>query len=112
MIHGGDHAATTQQPIKTRGNQPGNPCAKLLAFRTSASTTCGIHSFPQAAEADVPIGVVQSIVGHLSPQMTEHYTHIQSQAQQKAVKAIGNANKHLFQNLMLEDDKEGTGTVH
>jgi hypothetical protein len=44
--------------------------------------------------------------------MTEHYTHIQSQAQQKAVKAIGNANKHLFQNLMLEDDKEGTGTVH
>jgi integrase len=69
------------------------------------------HSFiTVAAEADVPIFVIQSIVGHLSPEMTMRYTHIQSQAQQKAVKAIGDANKHLFQNLML-DDKEGTKTI-
>jgi hypothetical protein len=42
--------------------------------------------------------------------MTEHYTHVQSRAQQKAVKAIGDANKHLFKNLVL-DDKEGADTV-
>ncbi len=69
------------------------------------------HTFISAgAEADVPIGVVQSIVGHLSPQMTEHYTHIRSSAQQRAAETIGDANKHLFQNLML-DDKEGTKTI-
>ncbi len=42
----------------------------------------------QAAEADVPILVTESLVGHMSADMVRHYTHIRSGAKQKAVKAI------------------------
>ena len=104
----------------------------------------------RAAEAGVPLQVIQAQVGHLSVAMVEHYTHICQPAIHAAVEqiqrknpellrqlglqpgaeteealggestasrelatageAIGNANKHLFQNLML-DEKEGTKTI-
>jgi len=42
----------------------------------------------QAAEADVPLLVTESLVGHMSAEMIRHYTHIRSDAKQKAVAAI------------------------
>jgi integrase len=40
------------------------------------------------AEAAVPIEVTRSLVGHLSDEMSRHYMHIATKAQEKAVKAL------------------------
>ena len=37
------------------------------------------------AEADVPISTIMEIAGHLSPEMTRHYTHIRDKAKAAAV---------------------------
>ena len=59
------------------------------------------HSFiTTAAEADVPVSVIQSIVGHLSPEMTLRYTHIQSQAQRRAVQAVEDATRSAFSSVL------------
>ena len=43
------------------------------------------HSFVSiCSENDVPLAVVQAIVGHGSPAMTRHYTHIGAEAARKA----------------------------
>ena len=70
------------------------------------------HSFiTAAAEAGVPVSVIQSIVGHLSPEMTMRYTHIQSQAQQQAVKAVEQATSAAFSNLLVISDDHSSKTV-
>jgi len=47
------------------------------------------HSFISiCSESDVPLAVVQAIVGHGSPAMTRHYTHIGADAARKAAKAL------------------------
>lgn len=40
------------------------------------------------AEAGIDLQTAQGILGHLSPEMTEHYTHILNRAKQRGVKAI------------------------
>ena len=52
-----------------------------------------MHSFRHTfvsfcANAGIPLAVVQSIVGHGSPAMTRHYTHISQEAAQKAINAL------------------------
>ena len=52
-----------------------------------------MHSFRHTfvsfcANAGVPLAIVQSIVGHGSPAMTRHYTHISQEAAQKAINAL------------------------
>jgi integrase len=70
------------------------------------------HSFiTAAAEADVPVSVIQSIVGHLSPEMTLRYTHIQSQAQRQAAKAVEDATRSAFSSLLLIADDHGSKIV-
>ncbi|UDQ96804.1 site-specific integrase [Lentisphaerota bacterium WC36G] len=47
------------------------------------------HSFVSfCANAKVPLHVVQEIVGHSSPAMTRHYTHVNNEAMQEVVKAL------------------------
>jgi integrase len=44
------------------------------------------HSFISLmAEHGVPIQVVQAMVGHMSPAITKHYTHVSSDAARRAV---------------------------
>jgi integrase len=47
------------------------------------------HSFiTLMAEHGVPLPVVQSMVGHMSPQITRHYTHISNEAARRAVELL------------------------
>jgi len=55
------------------------------------------HSFITAmAERNVPLPVVQSMVGHMSEAVTKRYTHISSQAQRQAVELLDGANRESF----------------
>jgi len=55
------------------------------------------HTFiTQAAEAGVPLAVIQSMVGHLSAAMTAYYTHISTPAQHDAADRIAAYNKDLY----------------
>lgn len=59
-----------------------------------------MHSFRHTfvsfcANASVPLAVVQDIVGHTSPAMTRHYTHISNEAKKKAINALPGANNAL-----------------
>lgn len=60
------------------------------------------HSYiTRAAEAAVPLMVVQSIVGHMSSAMTEHYTHISEGAQRLAARQIQQHSGDLLRQLGL-----------
>jgi integrase len=60
------------------------------------------HSYiTRAAEAGVPLMVVQSQVGHMSDLMTEHYTHISEGAQQLAADQIERGSADLLRQLGL-----------
>jgi intergrase/recombinase len=39
-------------------------------------------------ELGVPLGVIQTFVGHLSAKMVRHYTHVSSGAARKAVELL------------------------
>jgi len=55
------------------------------------------HSFiTLMAEKNVPLPVVQSMVGHMSAAVTKRYTHISSQAQRQAVELLDSANRESF----------------
>src|SRR5262249_16470170 len=55
------------------------------------------HSFiTLMAEKNVPLPVVQSMVGHMSDAVTKRYTHISSQAQRQAVELLDSANRDSF----------------
>jgi integrase len=46
------------------------------------------HFITKLAEANVPIQVAMSLAGHISMEMTRHYTHIGDRARREAVNAI------------------------
>jgi integrase len=68
--------------------------------RSLASVDVGFHSLrhtyvSMCANAGVPLSVVQAIVGHGNPAMTEHYVHVSQNALQSvlhALPAIGGAD--------------------
>lgn len=75
----------------TDGNEIPKPKAKDKGGKkTRASADCGFHSLRHTfvslcAAGGVSQSVVQSLVGHGSPAMTQHYTHIAIETAQKAV---------------------------
>ena len=67
--------------------------APVRKQRTHRGVEAGFHSLRHSfislcARAGVPLAVVQSIVGHSSPAMTRHYTHIGIEAARGAVAAL------------------------
>jgi integrase len=50
----------------------------------------------RAAEAGIPVAVVQAQVGHLSKAMTDYYTHISHQAQFEATRQIESKHPELL----------------
>lgn len=70
--------------IKTSIEVPGRKKqANIVGFHSLR------HSFVSfCAKAGVPLAVVQTIVGHTSPAITRHYTHIGTEAVKLAVKAL------------------------
>ena len=53
------------------------------SFRHSFVSTCG--------EQGIPLSVVQELVGHLSPDMTQHYFHLGDDAARKAIAMLPGA---------------------
>ena len=47
------------------------------------------QSITEMAEAGVPEAAMQSIAGHLSKKMLEHYSHVRLAAKRQAVRALG-----------------------
>ena len=65
--------------------------------RKYAASAYSLHSFRHTfvsfcANAGVPLAVVAEIVGHESPSMTKHYTHISKEAKQKAIDSLPKLN--------------------
>ena len=59
------------------------------------------HTFvTQMAERNVPLPVVQAMVGHMTAKMTRHYTHVSTQAARKAVDLL---NRPAFVEVFVED---------
>jgi integrase len=57
----------------------------------------------RAAEAGVPLQVIQGQVGHISAQMTQHYTHISTTANQDAATLIEQKSPSLLLHLGNHD---------
>ncbi len=65
------------------------------------------HSFiTDGGEAGVPLQVMQDLVGHMSPEMTRHYTHIHNQAKLKAVRAIQEQHPELLKLVAAESNEQ------
>jgi integrase len=58
----------------------------------------------RAAEAGVPVAVVQAQVGHMSKEMTAWYTHISEGAQQRAVMQMEAHDAELIQIIFRRDE--------
>ena len=59
----------------------GRPKKSFHSLRTTFVTRC--------AEADIPLEIVKSVVGHASVSMTDHYTHIREKAVKEAFEKAG-----------------------
>ncbi len=69
------------------------------------------HSYiTRAAEAGVPLMVIQEQVGHMSAAMTRLYCHISQATVHKAARLIEEQNPDLLSKLGLPDVVENTGT--
>lgn len=58
------------------------------------------------AEAGMPIAVIMSKAGHVSPRMTQHYTHISSQMQRKWTKFMEETKKQPRPDWTFERRKQ------
>ena len=84
-------AAEKEAEKKAKAAEKKPPTVKRAAKRASAD--CGFHSLRHTfvslcAAGGVSQSVVQSLVGHGSPAMTQHYTHIAIETAQNAVAAL------------------------
>ena len=64
-----------------------------IETRNAGHTVVGFHSLrhtfvSMCRAADVPLAVVESIVGHSSPAMTRHYTHVGASAAVDAIRTL------------------------
>ena len=63
------------------------------------------HTFiTHMVELGVPLGVIQTFVGHLSSRMVRHYTHVSSGAARKAVELL-DAQPILTPRSMTQEQK-------
>ena len=75
------------------------------------SNRYGMHSFRHSfvticAEAGVSLDIVQTIIGHGNPAMTEHYLHASMQAKGKAINAIEEAAPRAIEAISIEPMEE------
>jgi integrase len=68
-------------------------CGEAMKGLTSSFAGLNFHSLRHSfishmVELGVPIGLIQSLVGHMSARMVRHYTHISSGAARKAVELL------------------------
>ena len=96
-----DRSKHTRPDDPRKGSKGYDPADHQSSWHTAWFNLCKTAKLPglrfhdmrhlfitQAAEANVPLLVTESLVGHMSADMVRNYTHIRSHAKQKAVKAI------------------------
>jgi len=86
-------ARAARAKAKAEGLELPKPKPKPQPKGDRARADCGFHSLRHTfvslcAAGGVPQSVVQSLVGHGSPAMTQHYTHIALETAQKAVETL------------------------
>ena len=84
-----DLSAHIQAVFKSAGIET----RQKLEYQTRAAVAVGFHSLRHtfvsiAANNHVSLETVQAIVGHSSPQMTEHYNHVKQNSMDEAVDRI------------------------
>ena len=91
------HAKGTGQQIKRdkKGNPEFNEYGNAILEPTGkrAVVRCGFHSLRHTfvslcRQANAPLSVVESIVGHSNPAMTRHYSHVGDEEAAKAIAAL------------------------
>jgi integrase len=105
------HTRPTDPLHGASGYDPANPQASWETEWQKFRSVVGIdhrrfhdlrHSYiSRAAEAGVPVAVIQAQVGHLSAQMVAWYTHISERAQFKAACQIEDSSPELLRILGL-----------
>jgi integrase len=105
------HTRSTDALYGGSGHDPRHPQTSWEAEWQKFRSVVGInhrrfhdlrHSYvSRAAEAGVPIAVVQAQIGHLSAQMVNWYTHISQQSQFRAACQMENQNPELLKCLGL-----------
>ena len=63
------------------------------------------QSITEMAEAGVPEAAMQSIAGHVSKKMLDHYSHIRVEAKRKAVAVLGGGLIDLASDKSSQDEK-------
>ena len=86
-------AAAEEEAKKGETGRRKRPKRKPKPKGDRVRSDCGFHSLRHTfvslcAAGGVPQSVVQSLVGHGSPAMTQHYTHIALETAQKAVATL------------------------
>lgn len=86
---------------------------KKYGLRMKSSSVYGFHSFRHSfvsfcSQKGVPPAVVQAIVGHGSPAMTRHYTHIGEESIRSAIKALPMGGEHSSE-MKRDEDKVARG---
>ncbi len=77
----------------------GRDVPSLKKSKARARVDCGFHSLRHTfvslcAAGGVPQSVVQSLVGHGSPAMTQHYTHVNQETARNAVAMLPEIGTH------------------
>ena len=86
----GQYAAALSKDVAKLFEGCGITTTVKVAGSTRGRPECGYHSLRHSfvslcAASGVPQSVVQALVGHGSPSMTAHYTHVGTEAAQNAV---------------------------
>jgi integrase len=81
-----------------------------LERRNKASNIIGFHSLRYSfvsfcANAGIPLAVVQSLIGHGSPAMTRHYTHISRESAENAINALPVLSEANTENKLTDTEK-------
>jgi integrase len=92
VVYERDPAAVSKQ-IQRIFEAAGIQTNEKMKGRKRAVVRVGFHSLRHSfvslcAAAGVPQHVVQTLVGHGSPAMTEHYTHVDAEQKRKAIAAL------------------------
>lgn len=99
LLANGIDCHATNTGVQIERDAAGNPVrdekgrVKLVATGRRAVVSAGFHSLRHSfvsmcRAADVPLSVVESLVGHASPQVTRLYTHTSGGEAERAVKAL------------------------
>jgi integrase len=83
----GDDAA--EQALKSGGDPEAARQSAMKPFQGFRFHDLRHQSITEMAEAGIPEAAMQSIAGHLSKKMLDHYSHVRLAAKRQAVEALG-----------------------